>query len=71
MYCRFILDSLCALLLCQFCIMTCGVFTCLAMVGRYIPGVALSYSAGELDQFKQSYYRFSPFMGPSWQGNSA
>ncbi|XP_059204353.1 reticulophagy regulator 3 [Centropristis striata] len=28
-----------------FCIMTCGVFTCLAMIGRYIPGVVLSYSA--------------------------
>lgn len=52
--------------------MTCGVFTCLAMVGHYVPGVALSYSAGELDPFKLSYYRFSPFMGLIWQpGKSA
>ncbi|XP_035036803.1 reticulophagy regulator 3 isoform X2 [Hippoglossus stenolepis] len=29
----------------KFCILTCGVFTCLAMVGRYIPGLVLSYSA--------------------------
>ncbi|XP_029913927.1 reticulophagy regulator 3 [Myripristis murdjan] len=29
----------------KFCIMTCGVFTCLAVVGRYIPGLVLSYSA--------------------------
>lgn len=29
----------------KFCLLTCGVFTCLAMVGRYIPGLVLSYSA--------------------------
>lgn len=29
----------------KFCIMTCGVFTCLAVIGRYIPGLVLSYSA--------------------------
>uniref|UniRef100_A0A8D2ZZS4 Reticulophagy regulator family member 3 n=1 Tax=Scophthalmus maximus TaxID=52904 RepID=A0A8D2ZZS4_SCOMX len=29
----------------KFCILTCGVFTCLAVVGRYIPGLVLSYSA--------------------------
>lgn len=29
----------------KFCILTCGIFTCLAVVGRYIPGVVLSYSA--------------------------
>ncbi|XP_069004790.1 reticulophagy regulator 3 [Embiotoca jacksoni] len=29
----------------KFCIMTCGVFTFLALVGRYIPGLVLSYSA--------------------------
>uniref|UniRef100_A0A3Q0S016 Reticulophagy regulator family member 3 n=1 Tax=Amphilophus citrinellus TaxID=61819 RepID=A0A3Q0S016_AMPCI len=28
-----------------FCILTCGVFTCLAVIGRYIPGLVLSYSA--------------------------
>lgn len=34
-------------LLPQFCFLTCAVFSCLAMVGRYIPGLVLSYSAGE------------------------
>ncbi|KAM4598431.1 reticulophagy regulator 3 [Polymixia lowei] len=29
----------------KFCLMTCVVFTCLATVGRYIPGLVLSYSA--------------------------
>ncbi|XP_045889874.1 reticulophagy regulator 3 [Micropterus dolomieu] len=29
----------------KFCFLTCGVFTCLAVVGRYIPGLVLSYSA--------------------------
>ncbi|XP_053194453.1 reticulophagy regulator 3 [Scomber japonicus] len=29
----------------KFCIMTCAVFTCLAVIGRYIPGLVLSYSA--------------------------
>ncbi|KAM7386991.1 hypothetical protein PAMA_009563 [Pampus argenteus] len=29
----------------KFCILTCGVFTCLAVIGRYIPGLVLSYSA--------------------------
>uniref|UniRef100_A0A3Q1FML8 Reticulophagy regulator family member 3 n=1 Tax=Acanthochromis polyacanthus TaxID=80966 RepID=A0A3Q1FML8_9TELE len=29
----------------KFCIFTCGVFTCLAVIGRYIPGLVLSYSA--------------------------
>ncbi|XP_008302523.1 protein FAM134C-like [Stegastes partitus] len=29
----------------KFCICTCGVFTCLAVIGRYIPGLVLSYSA--------------------------
>nr|XP_020463003.1 protein FAM134C [Monopterus albus] len=29
----------------KFCILTCGVFSCLAMVGHYIPGLVLSYSA--------------------------
>ncbi|KAL3053342.1 hypothetical protein OYC64_005807 [Pagothenia borchgrevinki] len=29
----------------KFCLLTCGVFTCLAGVGRYIPGLVLSYSA--------------------------
>ncbi|TDH03156.1 hypothetical protein EPR50_G00159910 [Perca flavescens] len=29
----------------KFCILICGVFTCLAVVGRYIPGLVLSYSA--------------------------
>ncbi|KAF7661664.1 hypothetical protein LDENG_00256480 [Lucifuga dentata] len=29
----------------KFCILTCGAFSCLAMVGRYIPGLVLSYSA--------------------------
>ncbi|XP_030262562.1 reticulophagy regulator 3 [Sparus aurata] len=29
----------------KFCFMTCGVFSCLAVVGRYIPGLVLSYSA--------------------------
>ncbi|KAK2833195.1 hypothetical protein Q5P01_017084 [Channa striata] len=29
----------------KFCVLTCGVFSCLAVVGRYIPGVVLSYSA--------------------------
>ncbi|KAG5280006.1 hypothetical protein AALO_G00083900 [Alosa alosa] len=29
----------------KFCVLTCGVFTFLAMVGRYIPGLLLSYSA--------------------------
>ncbi|XP_029293050.1 reticulophagy regulator 3 isoform X1 [Cottoperca gobio] len=29
----------------KFCVLTCGVFTCLATVGRCIPGLALSYSA--------------------------
>lgn len=28
-----------------FCILTCGVFSCLAIIGRYIPGLVLSYSA--------------------------
>lgn len=43
----------CVLSLCQFCILTCGVFTCLAAVGRYIPGLVLSYSAGESQKFNQ------------------
>ncbi|KAF7697833.1 reticulophagy regulator 3 isoform X2 [Silurus meridionalis] len=29
----------------QFCVLVCGVFSFLAMVGRYIPGVILSYAA--------------------------
>lgn len=29
----------------KFCILTCTIFSCLAVVGRYIPGVMLSYSA--------------------------
>ncbi|XP_023119946.2 reticulophagy regulator 3 [Amphiprion ocellaris] len=29
----------------KFCIFTCGVFTCLAVIGHYIPGLVLSYSA--------------------------
>ncbi|XP_054463592.1 reticulophagy regulator 3 [Anoplopoma fimbria] len=29
----------------KFCILTCGVFTCLAVVGSWIPGLVLSYSA--------------------------
>ncbi|XP_028310810.1 reticulophagy regulator 3 isoform X2 [Gouania willdenowi] len=29
----------------KFCIMACAVFSCLAVVGRYIPGLVLSYSA--------------------------
>ncbi|KAG7505279.1 hypothetical protein JOB18_027965 [Solea senegalensis] len=29
----------------MFCVLTCGVFSCLAVVGRYIPGLVLSYSA--------------------------
>ncbi|KAM9843403.1 reticulophagy regulator 3 isoform 1-T2 [Aulostomus maculatus] len=29
----------------MFCILTCGVFSCLAVIGRYIPGLVLSYSA--------------------------
>ncbi|XP_010872853.2 reticulophagy regulator 3 [Esox lucius] len=29
----------------KFCLLTCAAFTCLAMVGRYIPGLVLSYSA--------------------------
>uniref|UniRef100_A0A4W6CQT8 Reticulophagy regulator family member 3 n=1 Tax=Lates calcarifer TaxID=8187 RepID=A0A4W6CQT8_LATCA len=29
----------------KFCVLTCGVFSCLAIVGRYIPGLVLSYSA--------------------------
>ncbi|KAL2101199.1 hypothetical protein ACEWY4_002960 [Coilia grayii] len=29
----------------KFCMLTCGIFTLLAMVGRYIPGLVLSYSA--------------------------
>ncbi|KAM6904672.1 reticulophagy regulator 3 [Xenentodon cancila] len=29
----------------NFCILTCGVFTCLAVIGCYIPGLVLSYSA--------------------------
>ncbi|XP_047427185.1 reticulophagy regulator 3 [Mugil cephalus] len=28
-----------------FCILTCGVFACFAVIGRYIPGLILSYSA--------------------------
>lgn len=31
----------------QFCVLTCAVSSCLAMVGSYIPGLVLSYSAGE------------------------
>ncbi|XP_067089346.1 reticulophagy regulator 3 [Osmerus mordax] len=29
----------------KFCFLTCAVFSCLAFVGRYIPGLVLSYSA--------------------------
>ncbi|KAK7940574.1 hypothetical protein WMY93_003900 [Mugilogobius chulae] len=29
----------------KFCLLTCSIFSCLAVVGRYIPGVVLSYSA--------------------------
>ncbi|KAM4531597.1 reticulophagy regulator 3 [Odontesthes bonariensis] len=29
----------------NFCILTCGVFSCLAVIGCYIPGLVLSYSA--------------------------
>lgn len=29
----------------KFCILTCSIFSCLAVVGRYVPGVMLSYSA--------------------------
>ncbi|XP_029945358.1 reticulophagy regulator 3 [Salarias fasciatus] len=29
----------------KFCILTCGVCSCLAMIGSYIPGLVLSYSA--------------------------
>ncbi|XP_034751164.1 reticulophagy regulator 3 [Etheostoma cragini] len=29
----------------MFCLLTCGVFACLAVIGRYIPGLVLSYSA--------------------------
>ncbi|KAM8843935.1 reticulophagy regulator 3 isoform 1-T3 [Spinachia spinachia] len=29
----------------KFCILTCGGFTCLAVVGSYVPGLVLSYSA--------------------------
>uniref|UniRef100_A0A1A8FFR3 Family with sequence similarity 134, member C n=1 Tax=Nothobranchius korthausae TaxID=1143690 RepID=A0A1A8FFR3_9TELE len=28
----------------NFCIMTCGVFSCLALIGNYVPGLVLSYS---------------------------
>lgn len=28
----------------KFCILTCGLFACLAFVGRYVPGLVLSYS---------------------------
>lgn len=44
----------------QFCFLTCAVFSCLAMVGRYIPGLVLSYSAGE-SQCRERV----------WQGNSS
>lgn len=47
-------DSLHVVALCQFCFMTCGVFSCLAVVGRYIPGLVLSYSAGESHWSNQS-----------------
>ncbi|KAJ0057882.1 hypothetical protein NL108_003019, partial [Boleophthalmus pectinirostris] len=29
----------------KFCLLTCSIFSCLAVIGRYIPGVVLSYSA--------------------------
>lgn len=29
----------------KFCLVTCSIFSCLAVLGRYIPGVVLSYSA--------------------------
>lgn len=29
----------------KFCLLTCSIFSCLAVVGRYVPGVMLSYSA--------------------------
>ncbi|KAM9393948.1 reticulophagy regulator 3 isoform 1-T1 [Pholidichthys leucotaenia] len=29
----------------KFCVMTCAVFTCLAVIGRHIPGAVLSYTA--------------------------
>ncbi|XP_033826929.1 reticulophagy regulator 3 [Periophthalmus magnuspinnatus] len=29
----------------KFCLLTCSIFTCLALIGRCIPGVVLSYSA--------------------------
>uniref|UniRef100_A0A1A7XMX6 Family with sequence similarity 134, member C n=2 Tax=Iconisemion striatum TaxID=60296 RepID=A0A1A7XMX6_9TELE len=29
----------------NFCIVTCGVFSCLALIGNYVPGLVLSYSA--------------------------
>lgn len=37
----------CVLLLCQFCALTCGAFSGLAVVGRHVTGLVLSYSAGE------------------------
>ncbi|XP_037544690.1 reticulophagy regulator 3 [Nematolebias whitei] len=29
----------------NFCILTCGIFSCLALIGNYIPGLVLSYSS--------------------------
>ncbi|XP_017288988.1 reticulophagy regulator 3 [Kryptolebias marmoratus] len=29
----------------NFCVLTCGIFSCLALIGNYIPGLVLSYSA--------------------------
>lgn len=43
----------CVPLLCQFCILTCGLFAGLAVVGSHVPGLVLSYSASESQQFNQ------------------
>lgn len=40
-------ECMCVVALCQFCILTCGVFSGLAMVGRCLTGLVLSYSAGK------------------------
>lgn len=48
----------CVLLLCQFCVLTCGVFSGLAMVGRCVTGLVLSYSAGEVHTCARVCARF-------------
>lgn len=48
-----VFDSVLSFSLRQFCFVTCGVFSCLAVVGRYIPGLVLSYSAGESQRQKK------------------